>query len=103
MVSFRASKDDAALAQAIAERASRMLPPHAQQMGRRGEPSRFQSIWMDIIATHVNGNPLKLRELRDADDFNFLHDVTGIIRHLDRSTGKLMNCFVPRFSQPETK
>jgi hypothetical protein len=57
---------------------------------------------MDITACHANGNPLKLQELLDADDFNFAHDVFGIRRHIDRQTGQLTGCFVPRFSAPET-
>lgn len=52
---------------------------------------------MDITACHVNGCPLKLEELLRADEFNFAHDVFGIRRHLNRETGKLENCFVPRF------
>lgn len=55
-------------------------------------------IQMDITATHLNGCPLRLSELLYADDFNFLHDITGIFNHLDRSNGQLSNCFLPRFS-----
>ena len=39
---------------------------------------------MDITATHLNGNPLRLAALLAADDFNFMHDVCGIARHLNR-------------------
>jgi hypothetical protein len=53
---------------------------------------------MDIDACHSNGNPLKLEELLKADDANFAHDVFGIRTNIDRKTGKLMNCFVPRYS-----
>jgi len=53
---------------------------------------------MDIDACHSNGNPLKLRELLEADDSNFAHDVFGIRAHIDRSTGKLNDCFIPRYS-----
>lgn len=54
---------------------------------------------MDITAVHVNVCPLKLEELLAADDFNFAHDVFGIRRHLDRETGELGGCFVPRFAR----
>lgn len=54
---------------------------------------------MDIIAVHANGMPLRLRELADADDFNFTHDVFGIFNHIDRNTGKLTRFFVPRFAR----
>ncbi len=53
---------------------------------------------MDIDACHNNGNSLKLAELLAADDFNFAHDVFGIRANIDRTTGKLANCFVPRYS-----
>lgn len=51
---------------------------------------------MDIAATHLNGCPLNLQKLHDFDDFNMVHDITGIVRHLDRSTGKLGGFFDPR-------
>ena len=53
---------------------------------------------MDITACHCNGTPLDIQKLLGFDDFNFKHDVYGINRHLDRTTGKLMNCFLPRCS-----
>lgn len=52
---------------------------------------------MDIIACHLNGCPLRLAELAEADEFNFSHDVWGIRRHMDRKTGKLTDCFLPRY------
>lgn len=52
---------------------------------------------MDITAAHI-ANPLTLEKLLHADDFNFLHDVSGIHRHIDRETGEMNNCFRPRFS-----
>jgi len=53
---------------------------------------------MDIDACHSNGNPLRLQELLEADDLNFFHDVFGIRKHIDRTTGKLGDCFVPRYT-----
>ncbi len=55
---------------------------------------------MDIAACHLNGCPLQLQELAAADDFNFSHDVFGIRRHIDRTTGKLTDSFLPRFAVP---
>lgn len=54
---------------------------------------------MDVLATHANGNPLRLADLLAADDFNFAHDMSGICNCLDRRTGKLTRNFSPRFSQ----
>ncbi len=58
---------------------------------------------MDITATHANCCPLRLADLLDANDADFAHDVFGIARHLDRSTGKLTGMFVPRFAQGDFK
>lgn len=57
---------------------------------------------MDITAAHLNGCPLRLADMLAADDFNFIHDVGGIGRHIDTKTGKLQNCFLPRFAVPVT-
>jgi hypothetical protein len=56
---------------------------------------------MDLLAADgVNGNPpIDFTGLLAADEFNFLHDVCGIARHLDRSTGELADCFIPRFAR----
>lgn len=51
---------------------------------------------MDVEACHCNGNPLDLKKLLGFDDFNFAHDVFGIRRHIDRTEGKLLDCFLPR-------
>lgn len=45
-------------------------------------------------------HPLRLDALLSAPDFDFAHDVFGILRHIDRATGELGNCFVPRASEP---
>lgn len=52
---------------------------------------------MDISACHI-GCPLDLAGLLAADRFNFVHDVAGIIRHINRETGKLEH-FCPRFAR----
>lgn len=55
---------------------------------------------MDLCATHANGTPLDFEKLLAADRFNFLHDICGIRRHLNRITGELENCFLPRCARP---
>lgn len=52
---------------------------------------------MDVTATHRNGCPLRLRELLESDLENFAHDIGGIAYHLNRETGQLLDCFLPRF------
>lgn len=56
-------------------------------------------IMMDLSAVHSH-TPLRLTALSKADDFNLAHDVGGIRRHLDRETGELTGCFVPRYAVP---
>lgn len=60
---------------------------------------RNQKQTMDVTACHLNGCPLKLRELLKAEDFNFMHDIAGISAHIDRKTGKLLNHFIPRYAK----
>lgn len=54
---------------------------------------------LDVLAVHVNGNPLRLDELLCAKTADFAHDIFGIQRHLDRDTGKLQMCFKPRYTR----
>lgn len=91
-VSFDCPESDRNLIRAIARRAHDLYLQHGV------DRSAFD-IDMDIVATHCNGNPLRLADLLAADDFNFLHDVSKIARYLDRETGKLTDCFMPRFSK----
>lgn len=55
---------------------------------------------MSVRACHLNGRPLKLaRLLHEADDFNLLHDVGGIHRHINKKDARLENCFLPRYAK----
>lgn len=56
------------------------------------------TLFMDIEACHCNGNPLRLRDLLNAPDSDFFHDITGIIHYIDRNTGTLTDFFSPRYS-----
>jgi len=54
------------------------------------------SLNMDLTTTHLNGCPLDLDKLLSFDDFDFVHDISGIQYHINRTTGELGNCFLPR-------
>lgn len=56
---------------------------------------------MDLTACHANGCRLRLHDLRVAKDAIFVHDVVGIMSHIDRTTGKLTRHFEPRFAAQE--
>lgn len=52
---------------------------------------------MDLEHAH-DAAPINLAALLAAPDDDFVHDVQGIHNHMDRSTGKLGDCFSPRFT-----
>lgn len=92
-ISFDVTDQELLIIERIVERA-------AKASDEAGCPNLDRlSLTMDLCACHANGCPLKLEELARADDFNFAHDVFGIRNHMDRSTGKLTGCFLPRFAK----
>jgi hypothetical protein len=93
-LSFRATKEEDALIEKIAIRAGKEVFQHTPDQ-------TLMDTAMDVMATHSSGCPLRLQELLDADAFNFAHDIAGIRRHLNRKTGELLDCFLPRFAKPE--
>lgn len=91
-VSFKVSKKERKLIAKIVARAASM--------------SRITDrlcLEMDITACHANGTRLDLARLFSAPDFDFMHDVLGIHRNIDRKTGKLANHFLPRFAKSESE
>lgn len=87
VIKFDVNRDDREAISKIVDRAA-----------ERFESIDRLSLEMDITATHANGNPLDLAGLLDAEPFDFAHDIAGIVRHLDRTTGALTDCFVPRYA-----
>lgn len=49
---------------------------------------------MDLEAANVDMSVLLM-----FTDNNFIHDVMGTMRHIDRRTGELTDCFLPRSSK----
>lgn len=92
MISFETSKSEADIICQIADRANLLSKKYDIEY-------KYMTAMMDITACHANGNELRLDELLKADDSNFAHDVFGIRRHINRETGKLENCFLPRYSK----
>lgn len=56
---------------------------------------------MDVTACHCNGCPLDLPKLLAAPDSDFGHDIFGIRRHINRTSGELGGMFLPRCALPE--
>jgi hypothetical protein len=62
-------------------------------------PKDRMTFIMDLMAANgCNGNPeLRLdRMLHDFPKFDFMHDAVGIQNHINRETGQLEGCFLPR-------
>ena len=58
----------------------------------------FLTVALDVEHAHAQ-IPMDIDRLLLADRFNFSHDICGISRHMNRETGRLENCFVPRFAR----
>lgn len=96
MIRFDSTPKDAELISKIADRA-------VTAAAEAGWHYAMSDAEMDLTACHLNGNPLDLAALAEADDFNFSHDVFGIRKHLNRKTGKLMDFFTPRYTKKTKK
>ena len=90
-VKFAVTKQEDEVIWRIVDRAQAMAIEHRVEFDRLGAR-------MDITAAHSNGMPLRLEGLLAAEPFDFAHDVFGIFRHIDRNTGQLGGCFVPRYA-----
>lgn len=91
-ISFKVSKEDLLLIGQIAERAQSQIFSKYPDLGQT-----VADTMMDLSACIAQGVPLRLDDLLAADASNFAHDVVGIRRHINRETGKLEGCFLPRF------
>lgn len=94
MINWLATKEEYRLISMIINRAVELNIISYQKTKRE--------LGMDIVACHCNGCPLDLQKLLLASDFEFQHDVRGISYNIDRETGKLDNCFVPRCAKSYT-
>lgn len=90
MINWNVSKADHDLIVQIAERVAKITDNY---------PDTKAALIMDLTATHANGTPLDLPKLLAAEPFDFTHDIFGIRRHINRKTGKLEGCFMPRCAQ----
>lgn len=89
---FDTKRDEAtALIAKIADRAVSVYAKHSIRIDR-------QDVLLDLLAVHFKAVPLRLADLLAADDVNFLHDVGGMNRHLDRNTYQLRDSWSPRYA-----
>lgn len=98
-VKFDATKKEIADVDAIV---ARIVPKICASTGANADELSL-STRMDLLATHANGCPMDFERMREADDFNILHDIAGIRKHLNRKTGRIVGFFVPRFAKVISK
>lgn len=84
-INFNATKQDKQSIIAISKKAAKNL-----------KIEDILSMQMDITACHLNGTPLDFEKLLAFDEANFGHDIYGIMRHINRQDGTIMNGFLPR-------
>lgn len=62
-----------------------------------GSTPERQDIEMTVSAVFATGQvELDLDKLFKSSDFDFVHDVSGMLAYIDRATGRLGRCFLPR-------
>ena len=76
----------------------RALEKIAERAKRMGVP---WPVGTELLMVHARIMPLDLAALADAAFHDFVHDILGIHRHLDRQNGTLTGFFVPRFALPD--
>jgi len=79
----------------------RVIDNIVDRASKEGLTDDVLSLEMDLVATNANGTPLDFDRLLAFDAFNFSHDITGITNYIDRTTGELTRCFVPRCAKRE--
>lgn len=93
-VQFTSTKKEHKLIDEIVERAVK------EKVLIRRRPSKFNedkmTLRMDLDAINSNGTKLDFDKLLNFPEFDFMHDITGIQKHIDRLTGELRNHFLPR-------
>jgi len=94
MPKFSATKDELILIFAIA------TSPHCKILLHEMDYSHSDFV-MDLDAVHSNGCPLDLNALLFFSDEERRHDIHGIRRNINRKTGQLENCFLPRCAKKE--
>lgn len=91
ILNWNVSQEERALISQIVDRAAAAVEESGAKCDRL-------SAQMDLTAAHANGCHLRLADLLEADRFDLMHDVLGIAHHINRETGEIGGCFLPRFA-----
>jgi hypothetical protein len=92
MVEFSMGREELELVKQIAERVEELTA--AMQI--EGMQYDRHELVMDLDAAYTSAGPVNLTRLLESPDADFLHDIYGIRRHIDRASGELTGCFMPR-------
>ena len=57
------------------------------------------TVMMDLLVLYDNRLKMRWEELLNAPALDFMHDINGINRHLNRNTYKLEDGFCPRYAK----
>ena len=76
---------------------AREIVKRTKHEGRFPSVGGFSCLQMDLEAISLIVN-MDWEGLLKASEEDFYHDLDGIQRYLNRETGKLENCFFPRFA-----
>lgn len=98
-ISFDMTDDEMELIEKIADRAE--AAGYCRGKERPDHWYERLTLIMDLAATNANGCPMDFARLLAADDFNFLHDIAGVARHINRRTGLMDHRFLPRCARTE--
>ena len=83
------SKADFGLLREVVRRVHKQFPEY---------PDTTMTLYMDLEHCHTKGCPLDFERLINFNDGDFLHDIVGIRKNINRETGEIENCFLPRCS-----
>jgi hypothetical protein len=85
-------REELELVKQIAERSEKLTA----EMQIEGMQYDRHELVMDLDAAYTSAGPFNLTRLLEFPDADFLHDIYGIRRHINRETGELTGCFMPR-------
>lgn len=85
-------KEQNALIRQIAQRAEQMYAQNGIDVQWEYVASELRIVYHEICE-------LRLQELFEADEANFLHDICGIHEHLDILNGSFKDGFSPRYAK----
>lgn len=89
--SYSCSKNDWAISHRIMDRIMAIATAGGFEINR-------QALHQDLMTAHCNATPLRMWQLFASETGDFTHDVLGIALHIERTTGRMLNGFTPRFA-----